>query len=416
MSIKVTYIYSACVLLETEDVKILCDPWFSDGAYDGSWYQYPPLDNPLETIGRVDLIYVSHIHPDHYDSSFLNSYLRKYPETKIIIAPFKRNLLSKKMRIDKIPHQIVSESTFGGTRFSLLPNEHDWFDLDSALVLQHGSQSVVNMNDNFFNQNQIYQIKKIAPSIQIALLPYAGAGPYPQTYYDIGPTLIQKAASKQQQFFDRYLQLRDALNPEVTIPFAGKYYLGGHLHNLNPYRGVSDAVEVSEFDPTAIILQDGGHAWVDTKSLQPSAVRNKPYDIKKLETFTLGLSKNPMHYEDFFENLEISDIPFAKILIKAYKKAVPKFTYNENYWFCIKLQEEWFVMNCNSKKPTCGAEKTSPQMTPRSEIYIDLRYLYGLLNGNYHWGNAEVGSQFMTRRYPDLYNEEVQNYLNFLHS
>lgn len=415
MSVKITYIYSACVLLETEDVKILCDPWFSDGAYDGSWYHYPVLQNPLETIGKVDLIYISHIHPDHYDPSFLYIYLRKYPKTKIVVAPFKMNLLSKRMNIDQISHQIVQELTIGKTRLFLIPNEHEWFDVDSALVLQNGGHSVVNMNDNFLNQKQIHQINKIAPSIQIALLPYAGAGPYPHTYYDIGPTLIEKASMKRQQFFDRYLQLRDALKPETTIPFAGKYYLGGHLHNLNPYRGVSDAVEVSRFDSTAMILQDGGNAWVDTKSLQPSAIRSEPYDAKELETFTFGLSKNPMHYEVFFKNLEISDIPFAKILTDSYKKAARKFSYKENYWFYLKLREEWFVMSCNSENPSCGTEKSTPQLTPRSEIYIDLKYLYGLLNGTYHWGNAEVGSQFMTRRYPDVYNEEVQNYLNYLH-
>ncbi|MBT6718827.1 MAG: MBL fold metallo-hydrolase [Nitrospina sp.] len=415
MPVKITYIYSACVLLETQDVKILCDPWFSDGAYDGSWYHYPKMENPVETIGRADLIYISHIHPDHYDPKFLKLYLRKYPETKIIVAPFEKNMLAKRMGIDQIPHEIVSESSIGKTRFSLLPNERAWFDVDSALVLQHDGHSVVNMNDNFFTRNQIDRIKRIAPSIQIALLPYAGAGPYPHTYYDIGPTLIERASIKKQQFFDRYLQLRDALEPEATIPFAGKYYLGGNLHHLNPYRGVSDAVEVSRFDPTAMVLQDGGNAWVDTESLQPSAVRSDLYGVKELETFTLGLSKKPMHYEVFFEDLNTSDIPFEKMLTNAYKKAAKKFTYQEDYWFCLKLHEEWFVMNCNAENPTCKIERNSPQMTPRSEIYIDLKYLYGLLKGVFHWGNAEVGSQFMTRRYPDVYNEEVQNYLNFLH-
>ncbi len=271
MAIKVTYLYSACVLLETEDVKILCDPWFSQGAYDGSWYHYPKMDSPIEKIGRVDLIYISHIHPDHYDPKFLKLYLQKYPKTRVLVAPFKMNMLSRRMEIDHIPHDVIAESSIGKTRFSLIPNERAWFDLDSVLVLQHDGHSVVNMNDNFFNKDQIDRVKAIAPNIQIALLPYAGAGPYPQTYYDIGPALIEKAALKKQQFFDRFLQLRDSLNPEIIIPFAGKYNLGGHLYNLNPYRGVAEAVEVSSLDPNAMVLQDGGSACVDTKAIQPSA-------------------------------------------------------------------------------------------------------------------------------------------------
>ena len=99
--------YSACVLLETQDIKILCDPWFSDGAYDGSWYHYPVMENPVVTIGRADLIYISHIHPEHYDPKFLKLYLKKYPEAKIIVASFEKNMLAKRMGIDQIPHELV---------------------------------------------------------------------------------------------------------------------------------------------------------------------------------------------------------------------------------------------------------------------------------------------------------------------
>ena len=63
---KVRYIYSACVVIETEDLTLCCDPWFTPGAYNGSWYQYPPLlKDPIDVIGRVNAIYISHIHPDH---------------------------------------------------------------------------------------------------------------------------------------------------------------------------------------------------------------------------------------------------------------------------------------------------------------------------------------------------------------
>ena len=30
---KVRYIYSASIEIETRDLKILCDPWFTDGIY-----------------------------------------------------------------------------------------------------------------------------------------------------------------------------------------------------------------------------------------------------------------------------------------------------------------------------------------------------------------------------------------------
>ena len=58
MGITVRYIYSACVVTSTPDVVILHDPGFTDGIYDGSWFQYPKVEKPLDSIGDVDLIYV----------------------------------------------------------------------------------------------------------------------------------------------------------------------------------------------------------------------------------------------------------------------------------------------------------------------------------------------------------------------
>jgi hypothetical protein len=45
---------------------------------------------------------------------------------------------------------------------------------------------------------------------------------------------------------------------------------------------------------------------------------------------------------------------------------------------------------------------------------FDLRHLFGLLTLVYHWNNAEVGSHYHTRRVPNIFSRNVQNFLNFL--
>lgn len=415
MSIKVRYIYSACVLIETIDLKILCDPWVSEGAYDGSWYHYPPMKNPLETIGPADFIYISHIHPDHYDPRFLKLYLGKYPSAKVLIAPFSNNILSKKMDRNGIAHEIESNISIGKTNIWMVPNERVWHDVDSAIVVQHDGHSVVNMNDNIYNEGQIKKIKNVVPKIEIALLGYAGAGPYPQTYYEVGPELIEKANQKKEQFFERYKKMRDALDPQISIPFAGKYLLGGNLYYLNPFRGVPDAVEVTRFDKNAVVLDDGGKAWIDTQNLQPSSIREQSYSEEEMSAYALKLSHQPMDYMLKYHELDLSAIPFEEILQKAYENGI-KWTRNDkDHWFCINLPEQWFVMNSNSENTSCHEKRDVSDIFPRTEIYVDLRYLYGLLNGEYHWSIAEVGSQLLMRRFPDTYDEKVQNFLNFLH-
>ena len=85
---KVKYIYSACIEVECNGFRILTDPWFTDGAYDGTWYQYPKI-NPFDFISKPDLIYISHIHPDHYDAIFLKKLIAKYGEIPILIPDLK---------------------------------------------------------------------------------------------------------------------------------------------------------------------------------------------------------------------------------------------------------------------------------------------------------------------------------------
>ena len=62
----VCYKYSACITISTADISILCDPWFGDSAYYGTWGRYPQHEITRQFIGEFDAIWISHIHPDHY--------------------------------------------------------------------------------------------------------------------------------------------------------------------------------------------------------------------------------------------------------------------------------------------------------------------------------------------------------------
>ncbi len=266
--IRVIYYYSACVGIRTPDCSVLCDPWFTDGIYDGAWFQYPKLVSPLEKIGRYDFVYISHIHPDHYDPEFLRTYLEQYPESRVLIGDYALNHLHRKMTVDGIPHEVASEVAKGDTRMRIFPT----YELDSAFAIARGANAVVNMNDNSFDGEQIDSILAwLGQKPSIALLGYTGAGPYPQTYFSDPIVLEEKARAKKKKFFARYCQMRDALEPRVTVPFAGKYLLGGRLSALNRYRGIADAVEVARFDSRAVVLADGGDASIDTETLVPTS-------------------------------------------------------------------------------------------------------------------------------------------------
>jgi UDP-MurNAc hydroxylase len=417
MPIRVTYLYSACVRIDTPDVRVLCDPWFTDGAYDGSWFQFPRLLRPIEAIGPVDLIYVSHIHPDHYDPTFLRAYLDRHPKAELIIAPFAHEHLERKMVADGFRPTVAGHRSIGQTSLHLVPHEQpedpDPSDIDSALVVRLGDQSVVNMNDNLYDERFVALIRELCPRPTIALLGYTGAGPYPQTYYDEPGCLSVLAEAKKQEFFERYRKMRRALEPRVVIPFAGKYVLGGRLASMNEHRGVADAVEVLAFDPNAVVLDDGGDASIDTASLVPTRTRTRPYPEAAVRDFVASLRGQPMAYETFMPQASAALLPIQRIAKKAYANALRSSRCREDHLHCFALPGGWLVVNANAERPSFAMHDDVSTLTPRSEIHIDPRYLFGLMTGVFHWDNAAIGSQLRVRRHPDVFDRSAQRFLNF---
>ena len=77
---------------------------------------------------------------------------------------------------------------------------------------------------------------------------------------------------------------------------------------------------------------------------------------------------------------------------------------------------QYAVINANKNvtKHIVFMDDNSSLPIPNSQIFIDPRYLFGLLTNVYHWNNAEVGSQYSTRRMPNVLNRNAQAFLNYL--
>jgi UDP-MurNAc hydroxylase len=419
--INVRMIYSACVVIETPNCKILCDPWFTDGIYDGAWFLHPKIDDPASIIGDCDYVYVSHIHPDHYDPKFLHKYFAIYGKKKILVANFSENYLAMSMQREGFEVSICNSDTrIENTSISIHPHiTNSLSDIDSALLVQfqdgNRTHRVINLNDCVYDPDFLDQFV-FEEKIDILLLGYTGAGPYPQTYFDIDdPSLVPAAINKKSQFFTRYLETIKHVPSKVRIPFAGQYVLGGRLAEMNEVRGVADSFEITKIDNQAIVLREY-EGSIDTESLIAVSERTEPISRISIENRITEIENSPMAYEAIGAGL-ISAGLVVNLLNKALPRARKKSECTSDYFFTFELQNgQRAVLNAN-RHGNSGVELTTkedPLPQPRSEISIDLRYLFGLLTGLFHWNNAQVGSQFQTRRVPDQFSREAQNFLNFL--
>lgn len=424
---KIKYIYSACLEIDCDGFKILTDPWFTDGIYDGAWYQYPKVD-PFEYISKPDLIYISHIHPDHYDPIFLRKLIARYGDVKILIPDHNPNYLLFKSKSDGF--SVSPTRHLRNDKVEIFIEENDSgsdSDIDSALIVKdlRTGNVLLNLNDCIFNQSHVDKLKEIIEDIvdnlDVLALGYTGAGPYPQTYIrleDERDLLLEEGEKKKELFFRRYKQYAETFNAKYNLPFAGEYILGGKLHYLNDYRGVADAYEVKSFDKKAVVLLNGGE--IDTVKHKVSNERAALHGKNDIKKRVGEIKDNVFDYEREI-CLPIEKIDFRRLLQSASLRAHKKSEIAKEYHFVFSILDEEsqikFRFDLNTEDATVKKIEMDAEVaySEFSEIFIDYRYLYGLLTAIYHWNNATVGSQYLSRRYPlDGFSREVQRFLYFL--
>ena len=423
---KVKYIYSACLEIDCNGFKILTDPWFTDGVYDGTWYQFPKID-PFDFISKPDLIYISHIHPDHYDAIFLSKLIEKYGEIKILIPDINPNYLLFKGKSDGL--ELLPIRHYKNDKVEIFIEEQDTgsiADIDSALIIKELSTGnvLLNLNDCIYDQSHTDKlngiIKNIGNKLDLLALGYTGAGPYPQTYISLDDErdlLVSEADKKKQNFFERYKQYTQTFKAHYNLPFAGEYILGGKHHYLNDYRGVADAYEIKSIDDKAVVLLAGGE--IDLVTDKITKERDALYNIQDIKDRINDLKEIPYDYEkEIF--LPIDKINFMRLLKTASLKAHQKIETDEEYHFIFSILDKdgqiklRFDLNIQDNSITQIQLDDEIRHSEFSEIRMDYRYLYGLLTTVYHWNNAEVGSHYFVNRYPlNNFKRSVQSYLNF---
>lgn len=363
---RVQSLYNAGLLIEADDVRLLCDPWFTDGAYQGAWAIWPrPLENTVEDIGKVNAIYISHVHPDHYDKTFLRQYLQRWGETPIICG---LQSLTDALRADGFSSARQLNKYFGinNVAMRIVPNTLRQTLIDTALAVRCGTGTLVNLNDNPYDQKQIEQLLEFCGgSPTVAYLPFTGASSYPQRFqFDSQDALLKAAEDKKQVGLQRFLAYVERLHPTYVVPFAGEYWLQGPLQKYNALRGQADATEAVALCKQAIL--PAGRSWFDVTTGQASAVRMVPYDAAEAMRVINGRGFSGYEYEKDYPFWEHMNVDMRHI-----KDTAMLDTYRRNH-----------------------GKLFLPDME------MDERYLFGLLTGRYHWNDALISSHVYYKQNP----------------
>ncbi len=446
---QVKLLRSSTVIIELDGVKILCDPWLTDGEYYGSWSHYPEfkINENLSEINDVDAIYISHIHPDHVSSNtlkyiskeipvFIHSYSSKFLKKKIELSGFtvkeiehncrtniKKNVFINIFAADDCNPEICGKF-FDCTNFNGIKGSNQ---IDSLSVIENGNKFILNANDCPFELAKIIlpKIKKTYEKIDIFLVGYTGAGPYPQCFENLDlQTKIKRSEEKKLSFLQNAYEMINTIQPRYFLPFAGTYSLSGHLSKLNNLRGVASLDEAYDY------LENKFNKDI-TRPIKLNY--ESTFDLDTGETSTEYNRLNSNHYDNYvksvlgkrdldYEKLDRPNINELKdLLYLSYNRLLEK---NNGINYSTKTN----VLIEYDKNKICkmSLEKNKIEFCNLNEVEnldfllmsLDNRLLNLILKGpRYaHWNNAEIGSHIKFIRKPDIYERGLFNALCFMHS
>ena len=220
--VQIRYLSHASILLETNSFKMITDPWFFGSAFcNGWWLKNPPKFDLKSILNDLDLIYISHNHPDHLHIETLK---KIDPNVKIICPNFKsqsterllkrigfKNIIS--VEFNKI-FQVLDKNIF----FTLLKSG-DFRDDSGIYISLNGKSILLNVDCNNLNSGILPR------NIDLLLSSFAGgAGGFPLCFDDYTDNeknrIIKRNQSAQLSMVMRLIKIT---NPKFFMPYAGYF-------------------------------------------------------------------------------------------------------------------------------------------------------------------------------------------------
>jgi UDP-MurNAc hydroxylase len=234
--LKVTFIGHAGLFVETAHGSVLCDPWFNP-VYFASWFPFPSNEGvDLSKIKNPTYLYVSHLHDDHFDATFLREHISK--ETTVLLPAFPLDHLERALRdlgFTKFLHTKNSQPfEVDGLRFMLMaltgPNGALG---DSSLMVDDGEVRIFDQNDA--KLVDMDTLKRFGP-YDVHFIQFSGAIWYPMVYKM--PEKMKQAVGrkKHDNQFDRAMRYIKQLGPSFVVPSAGPpCFLDDELFDFNDF-------------------------------------------------------------------------------------------------------------------------------------------------------------------------------------
>lgn len=436
----VRHLQSSTQIIAMDEIKILTDPWLTEGEYYGSWYHFPVF--PENEISKLDydFIYVSHIHPDHLSEKTFSLLPKKVP---ILIHKFESKFLKRKlesMNFDVIELNNAEPYIFqNGSSITIfaadncnpilcskflgcatVESKFGSTQIDTLALFENRGVSVLNTNDcpielaeETIKENNINK-----KNIDLLLVGYGGAGPYPQCFeFDSEQEKAKEAKLKEIKFLNQSLKYIDLVNPKVFAPYAGTYILGSKLVELNGFRGVPSVKDATDFlkgvvssTTLGITLELFDEYLVGQKiHLKDNSLKQQSYQefLDEIANKSLDYESDIWLDEDLPELIEMAYKRFSDKCVEIGYQSVTS----------IIIETEAVLFSMSPYQAPCFEKVKITMENKFVKITLSNNLLHRLLRGPRfaHWNNAEIGSHLKYKRNPNIFERGLYHALCYFH-
>jgi UDP-MurNAc hydroxylase len=420
----------ATAILEHAGVRMLMDPWLDDGIFHGSWVHYPPLRAGIEQVGRLDYIYISHIHEDHCSIGTLRHLDRNAVvlvmgrRPNFVLDFLKRHALGfREIRVIDPRSPVELQPGLVADMVEADPADAMASAIDSALVLHWDGRVVLNANDCQPHPAMLEYVLGRYGSPDVAMLPYSGGSGYPSCYLNLSDAQKQAEADRIRTMrLDAFVQTVRALNPRYAVPFADQYAIAGSRAALNRYvshpttpAAVRGPLRAAGLEDRLVLLNSGQAFDFDSAAYEPPGTYQdlQPSDR---DAYLDGIASQHVYDQ---EQIEFSpSVPLERLVGYA----------RERLWGFQQQRSmllDWHIVLDVPGAPARhvialndATVRSSPRSEPLPQPFLRIEaprtLMCMLLLGHISWNIADAALFLDYERVPNRYDTQLYYLLNLL--
>lgn len=438
---------NACVILKTPNEKIVIDPWFKDGIYDGTWHNFPRLSEleKFNSLKNVDYCLFSHLHKDHFCIETIKKFLDK--NTKFLIPKvfgwqvIKNNLNENgfsNLYILECAKDVFKTNDFEITSIppinltGLEINTKNDLSIDSGFSLfciKNNIKCIFLADNNLYSEERINENFELLKEADLISFAYSGfASDYPFSYNFTEEEMVQICSKLEKIRYTKQLNNLRMLKPKCVMPYSSEFVAVGSYSNN--WRKIYKQIWTS--DKNFVAKKYGKDLGVEGVALYPKDYLKfnqdgyredyiKPYEsdgdygIHSMMNYAETIEKELIINEKINTFLS-EDIDNLKEKIKRaclnYKLNINKHKLSPLQRIIITINKQKFVEISRNGEIIYNSETANS--TP--SLYLDVKkeMLERLLDGNLHWDDACLSMKLSWDRHPNMFCSDTMNALNYL--